>query len=71
MRVMENTYMMEAFSSWGCNPTPMAFGELFTALQQGTVDGEDNATVIVSTSKFYEVQNISPLPNIFLVLMLF
>lgn len=56
MRVMENTYMMEAFSSWGCNPTPMAFGELFTALQQGTVDGEDNATVIVSTSKFYEVQ---------------
>ena len=56
MRVMENTYMMEAFSSWGCNPTPMAFGELFTALQQGTVDGEDNATVIVSTSKFNEVQ---------------
>jgi tripartite ATP-independent transporter DctP family solute receptor len=56
LRTMENVYHMSAFSSWGSNPTPMAFGELFTALQQGTVDGQDNATVIVSTSKLNEVQ---------------
>ena len=56
LRTMENVYHIAAFSAWGSNPTPMAFGELFTALQQGTVDGQDNATVIVSTSKFDEVQ---------------
>lgn len=35
---------------------PMAFAELFTALQQGTVDGQENPLSIIETSKFYEVQ---------------
>ena len=38
------------------DPTPMAFSELFTALQQGTIDGEENPIPIIYTSKFYEVQ---------------
>ena len=38
IRTMENQIHMGAFSAMGADPTPMAFGELFTALQQGTID---------------------------------
>jgi len=40
----------------GANAIPMAFAELFTGLQQGTVDGQENPLSIIETSKFYEVQ---------------
>jgi len=39
----------------GANPTPMAFGEVYTALQAGTVDGQDNPLPTVKAAKFYEV----------------
>ena len=39
----------------GANPTPVAYAELYTALQTGTVDGQDNPLVSVKTMKFYEV----------------
>ena len=39
----------------GANPTPMAFNELYTALQQGTVDGQDNGVVLTYTAKLHEV----------------
>jgi TRAP-type C4-dicarboxylate transport system substrate-binding protein len=41
--------------SIGANPTPVAFAELYTALQSGTVDGQDNPLVSARTMKFYEV----------------
>jgi TRAP-type C4-dicarboxylate transport system substrate-binding protein len=41
--------------SIGANPTPVAFAELYTALQTGTVDGQDNPLVSARTMKFYEV----------------
>ncbi len=41
--------------SIGANPTPVAFAELYTALQSGTVDGQDNPLVSAKTMKFYEV----------------
>lgn len=56
IRLMENPVHMETFKVLGAQPLPMAFGELFTALQQKTVDGQENPLVIISTSKFYEVQ---------------
>src|SRR3954447_13541117 len=40
--------------SIGANPTPVAFAELYTALQSGTVDGQDNPLVAARTMKFYE-----------------
>jgi TRAP-type C4-dicarboxylate transport system substrate-binding protein len=40
----------------GTNPTPMAFSELYGALQNGTVDGQDNGIVLTYTNKLYEVQ---------------
>jgi len=56
IRTMENPIHIATFKAFGANPTPMAFGELFTALQQKTVDAQENPTNIVYTSKFYEVQ---------------
>ena len=40
----------------GATPTAMAWGELFSALQQGTVDGQENPLAIILTAKVYEVQ---------------
>lgn len=56
IRTMENPIHMATFKVMGADPTPMAFGELFTALQQKTIDGQENPLPIVETSKFYEVQ---------------
>ena len=56
IRTMESPIHMASFRAMGTNPTPMALGELFTALQQGTVDGQENPLAIINTSKFYEVQ---------------
>ena len=56
LRTMENPMHIAFFKLLGANPTPMNFGELYTALQQKTVDGEENPISLVYTSKFYEVQ---------------
>ncbi|WMJ82789.1 DctP family TRAP transporter solute-binding subunit [Oscillospiraceae bacterium LTW-04] len=56
IRTMENRIHIETFKSWGANPTPMAFGELFTALQQKTVDGQENPLPNIASQKFEEVQ---------------
>ncbi len=57
LRTMENDLHLEAFRALGANPTPMAFTELFTAMQQGTVDGQENPFATIYLSKFYEVQD--------------
>ncbi len=56
IRTMENEIHLAAWKAFGANPTPMAFTELFTALQQGTVDGEENPLGIIDGNKFQEVQ---------------
>ncbi|HHV83279.1 MAG TPA: DctP family TRAP transporter solute-binding subunit [Tepidanaerobacter syntrophicus] len=56
IRTMENPIHMATFKVMGADPTPMAFGELFTALQQKTIDAQENPLPIIETSKFYEVQ---------------
>ena len=56
IRVMENPVHMATFKAFGANPTPISFGELYTALHQKTVDGQDNPATVVYSSKFYEVQ---------------
>ena len=57
IRTMENDLHLDAFKALGANPTPMAFTELFTALQQGTVDGQENPYATIYLQKFYEVQD--------------
>lgn len=56
IRTMENQMHMAAFQAMGADPTPMAMGEVFTALQQGTIDGQENPIPIIETNKFDEVQ---------------
>lgn len=56
MRVMESPVFIDMFTYLGTNPTPISFGELFTALQQKTVDGQENAPTLIYDSKFQEVQ---------------
>ncbi len=56
VRVPKNEIMIATYKSWGINPTPMAWPETFTALQQGVVDGQDNPYITVSAMKFDEVQ---------------
>ncbi|MEC5322659.1 TRAP transporter substrate-binding protein [Aurantimonas sp. A3-2-R12] len=63
VRTMENQVHMEAFSELGVLPTPMAFPELFTALQQGTVDGQENPIGVILSAKFAEVQKYLSLTN--------
>ena len=57
IRTMENQMHMAAFEEMGVHPTPMAFPELFTALQQGTVDGQENPVSVILTSNLWEVQD--------------
>jgi len=56
IRVMENPIHVSTFKTLGAYPVPMPFGELLTALQQKTVDGQENPLIVIYTSKLYEVQ---------------
>ncbi|WP_338787121.1 DctP family TRAP transporter solute-binding subunit [Metabacillus sp. FJAT-53654] len=57
IRTPEMPILVSIFEALGSNPTPMAFGELYMALQQGTVDGQENPISNIHASKFYEVQD--------------
>jgi tripartite ATP-independent transporter DctP family solute receptor len=56
MRTMENPVHVQAYKGFGIIPTPMAFSEVFTALQQGTVDGQENPLSVITSAKFDQVQ---------------
>ncbi|MBN7787068.1 DctP family TRAP transporter solute-binding subunit [Ponticoccus gilvus] len=55
-RVMQNPIFLDTFRRLGANPVPMAFGEVFTALETGAVDGQENPLPLIEATKFYEVQ---------------
>ena len=56
VRVIQNPLFIETFNTLGANATPMPFTELYTALEQKAVDGQENPTATILASKFYEVQ---------------
>ena len=56
MRTMENPVHISAYKGFGIIITPMAFPEVFTALQQGTVDGLENPLSVIMSAKFDQVQ---------------
>jgi tripartite ATP-independent transporter DctP family solute receptor len=56
MRTMENPVHVAAYKGLGIVTTPMAFPEVFTALQQGTVDGQENPLSVIMAAKFSQVQ---------------
>ena len=56
MRTMENPVHIAAYKGFGIITTPMAFPEVFTALQQGTVDGQENPLSVIEAAKLDQVQ---------------
>jgi tripartite ATP-independent transporter DctP family solute receptor len=73
MRTMENPVHVAAYKGFGIITTPMAFPEVFTALQQGVVDGQENPLSVIMAAKFEQVQKYMTLtahvysPAIFLM----
>ncbi len=56
VRVPENEVFLEMIKAWGGKPTPMTFNELYLALKQSVVDGQENPLPTIEAAKFYEVQ---------------
>lgn len=54
---------IDLFKELGADPTAMNFSEVFTSLQQGTIDGQENPLPIITSSKLYEVQKYISLWN--------
>lgn len=58
IRVPESPIWVEMIRAFGAAPTPIPFGEVYTALQQKTVDGQENPIPTIYSRKFYEVQGV-------------
>ena len=56
LRVPNVPLFVAVWSALGARPTPMAFGEVFTALQNGTIDGQENPLALIRSANFNEVQ---------------
>ncbi|ALI10061.1 MULTISPECIES: TRAP transporter substrate-binding protein [Pseudomonas] len=56
IRVIQSPIYLETFSALGANPVPMAFPEVYTGLEQHTIDGQENPFTVIEGNKFYEVQ---------------
>jgi len=63
LRVMQNNVYLDSFKLLGANAIPLPFSELFTALETGTVDGQENPFNTILSSKFYEVQKYLSITN--------
>lgn len=63
MRVPNTNMAVKLFETLGSNPVPLSVGELYTALETRTVDGQDHPLGVVYSSKFYEVQKYLSLTN--------
>jgi tripartite ATP-independent transporter DctP family solute receptor len=56
IRTPQSAMTVAAFEAVGAKPTPMALAEVFTSLQQGTIEGQENPLAMIQNSSFYEVQ---------------
>ncbi|MFN3169482.1 MAG: TRAP transporter substrate-binding protein [Hyphomicrobiales bacterium] len=57
MRVPNVPLFVDVWSALGASPTPMAFSEVFTSLQSGVIDGQENPLALIRSANFNEVQN--------------
>ncbi|AWD23679.1 TRAP transporter substrate-binding protein [Fuscovulum blasticum] len=58
LRVPNVPVFVAAWQAIGANPTPMAFSEVFTSLQNGTIEGQENPLALFKSGGFYEVQKV-------------
>jgi len=63
LRVIQNPLFIDTFKALGANALPMPFPEVYTALETGTVDGQENPLATLVASKFYEVQKHAVMSN--------
>lgn len=63
IRTPTNRQRVEMFNVLGANATPLAFGEVYSGLDQGVIDGQENPSHVVESSRFYEVQDYLSLSN--------
>jgi tripartite ATP-independent transporter DctP family solute receptor len=56
LRTMKVPAHVDTFTALGANPTPMNFGEVYSGLQQGVIDGQENPIALIDAQRFYEVQ---------------
>ncbi len=63
LRVMQNNVFLESFKTLGANAIPLPFSELFSALETGAVDGQENPFNTILSSKFYEIQKYLTVTN--------
>lgn len=57
VRIQPSDVIQAQMNAWGANPTPMAFAEVFNALQQGVIDGQENTYSNIFSQKFHTVQS--------------
>ncbi|MEA3284006.1 MAG: TRAP transporter substrate-binding protein [Synergistota bacterium] len=75
IRLMQNPVYVESFKTLGANAVPMAWTEALTALQQGTIDGQENPLNVIVSFKLYESQKYLALtrhayaPNVIMMSM--
>ncbi len=63
VRTLENPTQIRAWNATGASATPMAFTEVYTGLQQGTIDAQENPLALIASQKFYEVQKYMVMSN--------
>ena len=63
IRVPVAPYLIALFQHLGASPIPINFGEVYSAVQTGIVDGQENPLVLIDTAKLYEVQKYCSLTN--------
>ncbi|ALM50895.1 TRAP transporter substrate-binding protein [Halomonas huangheensis] len=63
IRTPQSEWRTLMFSTWGANPTPMAFSEVFVGLQTGVIDGQENPLSNIDGAKFQEVQDYLSISN--------
>lgn len=57
IRVMESPLLIAQYENWGATAVPIAYNELYTSLEQGVVNGQENPIQTIESNKYYEVQN--------------
>ena len=63
LRVIPNPINVDWVKALGANPTPLPFPEVYAALEQKAIDGQENPVAVIAANKFYEVQKYVALTN--------
>ncbi|MFC7060852.1 DctP family TRAP transporter solute-binding subunit [Halobacillus seohaensis] len=63
MRTQDSPLILESYKAYGADPTPMSWSELYTSLDRGTVEGQENPIFFIGDASFHEVQDYMTISN--------